>query len=157
MGSNSTGEFGVVVKQKEVIAAALPVQEHWLPMSNLDLLLPPLEVAVFFCYDMKHEHKTSSILISKLKKSLAEALVSFYAFAGEVVQNGLGEPELLCNNRGVDFIHAYALVDLQDVDLHHPDASIQAKLVPFNNQGVLSIQVIIIIYSISISISISIC
>ncbi|PSR85239.1 Anthranilate N-benzoyltransferase protein [Actinidia chinensis var. chinensis] len=143
MGSNSTGEFGVVVKRKEVIAAALPVQEHWLPMSNLDLLLPPLEVAVFFCYDMKHEHghETSSILISKLKKSLAQALVSFYAFAGEVMQNGLGEPELLCNNRGVDFIHAYALVDLQDLDLHRPDTSIQAKLVPFNNQGVLSIQV----------------
>ncbi|KAH7849304.1 hypothetical protein Vadar_015994 [Vaccinium darrowii] len=155
MGSNSCG-FVVVVKRKEVVAAVLPMQEHWLPMSNLDLLLPPLDVGVFFCYKKStdtttttttttttmHAHKSSSSsMVSTLKEALAEALVSFYAFAGEVVENLLGEPELLCNNRGVDFVHAYADVELHELDLHHPDDSVHGKLVPFKSHGVISVQV----------------
>ncbi|KAL6334554.1 hypothetical protein AAG906_018893 [Vitis piasezkii] len=48
--SSSGGEFMVTVRRKEVVAAMLPMQKHWLPLSNLDLLLPPIDVAVFFCY-----------------------------------------------------------------------------------------------------------
>ena len=144
--------FLVNVKRSEVVAAALPVQEHWLPMSNLDLLLPPLDVGVFFCY--KKNNDTTSIpeknltttptenMVATVKKALAQALVSFYPFAGEVVQNRLGEPELLCNNRGVDFLHAYSDIELKDLDLYHPDTSIHGNFVPFKKQGVLSIQVI---------------
>ncbi|KAI7979259.1 Shikimate O-hydroxycinnamoyltransferase [Camellia lanceoleosa] len=141
MGSN--GGFTVVVKQREVVAAVLPMQEHWLPMSNLDLLLPPLDVGVFFCYK-KEPIKIKSnedCRVAILRKALAQALISFYAFAGEVVENGLGEPEVLCNNRGVDFIHACADVELKNVDLHHPYDSVHGKFVPFKNQGVLCIQV----------------
>ncbi|KAH7848446.1 hypothetical protein Vadar_002814 [Vaccinium darrowii] len=149
MGSNSCG-FVVEVKRKEVVAAVLPMPEHWLPMSNLDLLLPPLNVGVFFCYKKStdttttttmHAHKSSSSSrVSTLKEALAEALVSFYAFAGGVVENRLGEPELLCNNRGVDFVHAYADVELHELDLHHPDDSVHGKLVPFKSHGVISVQ-----------------
>ena len=32
----------VTMRRKEVVAAMLPMQKHWLPLSNLDLLLPPL-------------------------------------------------------------------------------------------------------------------
>ncbi|CDP14267.1 unnamed protein product [Coffea canephora] len=143
--------FLVNVKRSEVVAAALPVQEHWLPMSNLDLLLLALDVGVFFCY--KKNNDTTSIpeknlttsptenMVATIKKALAQALVSFYPFAGEVVQNRLGEPELLCNNRGVDFLDAFADIELKDLDLYHPDTSIHGKFVPFKNQGVLSIQV----------------
>lgn len=162
MGSNSCG-FVVVPKRKEVVAAVLPMQEHWLPMSNLDLLLPPLDVSVFFCYKKTPTNSKGSLLdidntpatatptmharesngarVSTLKKALAQALVSFYAFAGELVENRLGEPELLCNNRGVDFVHAYADVELNELDLHRPDDSVHGKLVPFKSRGVLAIQV----------------
>lgn len=162
MGSNSCG-FVVVLKRKEVVAAVLPMQEHWLPMSNLDLLLPPLDVNVFFCYKKTPTNNKGSLLdidntpatatptmharesngarVSTLKKTLAQALVSFYAFAGELVENRLGEPELLCNNRGVDFVHAYADVELNELDLHRPDDSVHGKLVPFKSRGVLAIQV----------------
>ncbi|XP_071909907.1 coniferyl alcohol acyltransferase-like [Coffea arabica] len=141
--------FLVNVKRSEVVAAA-SVQKHWLPMSNLDLLLPALDVGVFFCY--KKNNDTTSIpeknltntltenMVATVKKALAQALVSFYPFAGEVVQNRLGEPELLCNNRGVDFLDAFADIELKDLDLYHPDTSIHGKFVPFKNQGVLSIQ-----------------
>ncbi|CAI9263560.1 unnamed protein product [Lactuca saligna] len=134
----SCGIFSVSVKQRDIIAATLPVQDHWLQMSNLDLLLPPLDVGVFFCYKRSLPHEES---VKIIKKSLAQALAPFYPFAGEVVQNNDGEPELLCNNRGVDFIHAHADMELRRIDLHHPDDSVERKLVPTKKRGVLSVQV----------------
>nr|GEW72621.1 shikimate O-hydroxycinnamoyltransferase-like [Tanacetum cinerariifolium] len=126
------------VKHRAIVAAALPVQDHWLPMSNLDLLLPPIDVGVFFCYKKALPLDES---VNIVKKSLAQALALFYPFAGEVVENILGEPELLCNNRGVDFIHAHADMELKNIDLYHPDDSVEGKLVPIKKQGVLAVQV----------------
>ncbi|RVW75016.1 hypothetical protein CK203_053680 [Vitis vinifera] len=51
-------------------------------------------------------------MVRVVKEALAQALVSYYAFASEVVSNSMGELELLCNNRGVDFIEVYADVQL---------------------------------------------
>ncbi|KAI7732304.1 hypothetical protein M8C21_008104 [Ambrosia artemisiifolia] len=124
--------------KRDVIAAAMPVHDHWLPMSNLDLLLPPLDVGVFFCYKNCLPLDES---VNILKKSLVEALGPFYPLAGEIVQNNLLEPELHCNNRGVDFIHAHADVELNNIDLYHPDEFVEKKLVPLKKQGVLTVQV----------------
>ncbi|CAL5343591.1 unnamed protein product [Camellia sinensis] len=136
------GEFKVKVSKKEVVAAVLPMQEHWLPQSNLDLLLPPLDVGVFFCYSKPTTGSslTFGSMASVLKKAMAQALVSYYAFAGEMVENSVGEPELLCNNRGVDFIEAFADVKLQDLNLYNPDETIEGKLVPKKIRGVLCVQ-----------------
>ncbi|XP_021297029.1 shikimate O-hydroxycinnamoyltransferase-like [Herrania umbratica] len=137
------GDFTVTVSKEEVVAAVLPLQEHWLPFSNLDLLLPAVDVGVFFCYKKAvgvGDAMTFGSMVSVLKKAMAQALVSYYAFAGEVVPNTVGEPELVCNNRGVDFIEAYADVELRNLDLHNPDESIEGKLVPKKKQGVLSVQ-----------------
>ncbi|PON37059.1 Transferase [Parasponia andersonii] len=140
--------FKVKVSETEVVAAALPLQDHWLPLSNLDLLLPPVDVGVFFCYD----NKTSSTsptstgdmsfgaMVRLLKKALAQALVSFYAFGGELVRNAEGEPELLCNNGGVDFVVASADIELSELDLYNPGASVEGKLVPAKKRGVLAVQ-----------------
>ncbi|XP_071701464.1 coniferyl alcohol acyltransferase-like [Rutidosis leptorrhynchoides] len=134
----SCGTFSVCVKKRDIIAAALPVQDHWLPMSNLDLLLPPLDVGVFLCYKKSLPIDQS---VNVVKKSLAQALALYYPFAGEVVQNSLGEPEVLCNNRGVDFILAHADMELKNIDLYNPDESVERKLVPIKKQGVVTVQV----------------
>ncbi|KAH0876220.1 hypothetical protein HID58_073582 [Brassica napus] len=99
--------FHVTTTRKQLITAALPLQDHWLPLSNLDLLLPPLNVSVCFCYK-KPCNITISVAHETLKTALAETLVSYYAFAGEIVTNPTGEPEILCNNRGVDYVEAGA-------------------------------------------------
>ncbi|KAI4305959.1 hypothetical protein L6164_029284 [Bauhinia variegata] len=150
MGKGGKGEFTVTVKKEEVVAAVLPLQEHWLPLSNLDLLLPPLDVGVFFCY--KNLAATPATggdgdgsmnfdaMVGSLKKALAQALVTFYAFAGEVVPNSAGEPELLCNNRGVDFVEAFADSELKSLNLYNPDDTIEGKLVPQKKHGVLAVQ-----------------
>ncbi|KAE8699318.1 Detected protein of unknown function [Hibiscus syriacus] len=138
MGSTK-GEFTATVTKNEVVAALLPFQEHWLPLTNLDLLLPPLDFGVFFCY--KKPLSTGCCMVTTLKKALAEALLPYYGLAGEVVPNAMGEPELLCNNRGVDFVEAYADIELRNLNYHNPHESIQGKLVPKKKRGVLSVQI----------------
>ncbi|XP_027340880.1 shikimate O-hydroxycinnamoyltransferase-like [Abrus precatorius] len=151
MGAKN-GDFTVSVINEEVVAAVLPMQEHWLPLSNLDLLLPAVDVGVFFCYKNPTmpmfttlgENGTNKVtfgsMVGTLKKALAQALVSYYAFAGEVVHNSVGEPELLCNNRGVDFVEAVANVELQCLNFYNPDDTIEGKFVPKKKHGVLAVQ-----------------
>jgi hypothetical protein len=135
-------ELNVNMTNEEIVAAALPMQEHWLPLSNLDLILPPVDVGVFFCYNKPIiTTGTHHSIVGCLKNSLAKALVSYYAFAGEVVANSMGEPELLCNNRGVDFVEAFADVELQSLNLYNPDETVEGKLVPKKKHGVLAVQV----------------
>ncbi|KAL6334536.1 hypothetical protein AAG906_018035 [Vitis piasezkii] len=142
------GDFTVTLTKKEVVVAMLPMQEHWLPLSNLDLLLPPVDVSVFFCYKNPHHQSVNGghgfsfgSMVGALKIAMSQALVSYYAFSGEVVSNSAGEPELLCNNRGVDFMEAHADVRLENLNLYNPDVSIEGKLVPKKENGVLSVQV----------------
>jgi hypothetical protein len=111
------------------VAPALPVQGHRLPLSNLDLLLPPLDVSLFFCY-LQPAPTTAA-----LKEALAKTLVAYYPLAGEVVSNADGEPELLCSGRGVDFTVANAAgLDLRGIRLGAVDESVE-KLVPVKKAG----------------------
>lgn len=138
-------EFSIDVKGSETVVAVLPVQEHRLPLSNLDLLLPDMDVGVFLCYrkpEGKHFHSTFASMVSLLKASLAQALVTYYPFAGQVVANSVGEPELHCNNRGVDFVVVFADVELRELRLCNPDDSVEGKLVPKKKEGVLCVQVL---------------
>ncbi|XP_015081222.1 omega-hydroxypalmitate O-feruloyl transferase-like, partial [Solanum pennellii] len=145
---NSKKNFNVKVNKSEVVAAVLPMQEHWLPLSNLDFVLPPLEVGVMFCYvnpiivsEKINMNLEFNSIVKTLKTSLAETLVSYYAFSGDIVENSAGEPELLCNNGGVSFIEAFADVELKEINFYNPDESIEGKFVPKKKHGVLAIQV----------------
>ena len=121
---------------RETVAPALPLQEHRLPLSNLDLILPPIDVGVFFCYA-----GSDGAAASTLKAALTKVLVAYYPLAGEVVANAAGEPELLCSGRGVDFAEATADgAELREVRLGLPDESVE-KLVPKKKAGVMSVQV----------------
>ncbi|CAA0818713.1 HXXXD-type acyl-transferase family protein [Striga hermonthica] len=138
-----SSDFSVTMRRSEVVTAVLPVQDHWLPLSNLDLLLPPLDFGIFFCYKKivgKDGDNINSLPVVELKKALSQVLATFYPLAGEIVHNSQGEPEILCNNRGVDFVQAYADVELKDIDLHRPEKSVHGKLVPIKMHGVLSVQ-----------------
>ncbi|KAM0950086.1 putative alcohol O-acetyltransferase [Dioscorea sansibarensis] len=139
-GSKWQCSYSVRVSRKERVAAVLPLQEHWLPLSNLDLLLPPLHYDVFSCYKKPTNGLSFSGMVSGLKAALAQTLVSYYPLAGELVSNSHGEPELLCNNHGVDFIEAHADVELRDLCLYNPDQSVEGKLVPTKLEGLLCIQ-----------------
>ncbi|KAK7387011.1 hypothetical protein VNO78_27453 [Psophocarpus tetragonolobus] len=145
MSAENIGDFSVTVTNEEVVAALLPMQAHSLPLSNLDLLLPALDVGVFFCYKNPMANSTNNKLtfgsmVGTLKKALAQTLISYYVLAGEVVLYNMGEPEMLCNNRGVDFVEAVADVELKCLNFYNPDDSIEGKFVPKKNNGVLAVQ-----------------
>ncbi|ERN12610.1 hypothetical protein AMTR_s00025p00227340 [Amborella trichopoda] len=109
------------------------------PLSNLDLLLPPVEFGVFFCYKhplLKHGY---SDIRGGLKKSLSEVLVSYYVLSGQIVVNNGGKPEILCGSKGVEFLEASAELELKDLDLHKPDESVEGKIVPIKKWGVLCV------------------
>ncbi|CAM0902679.1 unnamed protein product [Alopecurus aequalis] len=117
------------------VRPALPMNEHRLPLSNLDLLVPPLDVSVFFCY--LHPAPTAAAL----KSALAKVLVAYYPLAGEVVANAAGEPELLCSGRGVDFTEASAGdAKLRELRLGTLDQGVE-MLFPAKKTGVISVQV----------------
>ncbi|CAI9293779.1 unnamed protein product [Lactuca saligna] len=135
-------DYQVTVKDREVISAAVTLESnHWLPLSNLDLLLPPIQAGLFFCYKKKNNTDMSpETVVKTIKSSLAGVLSTFYPLAGEIVQNSHGEPEVVCNNYGVEFVHAHADIDLKDLDFANPDESVKGKLVPKINRGVVAIQ-----------------
>uniref|UniRef100_A0ACD5UDG6 Uncharacterized protein n=1 Tax=Avena sativa TaxID=4498 RepID=A0ACD5UDG6_AVESA len=117
------------------VKPALPMHEHRLPLSNLDLLLPPLEVSVFLCY------LDPGPTAPALKEGLAKVLVAYYPLAGEVVANAAGEPELLCSGRGVEFTEATAGdAQLRELRLGMVDEGVE-MLVPAKKAGVVSVQV----------------
>ncbi|KAK4587635.1 hypothetical protein RGQ29_018870 [Quercus rubra] len=134
----------VTLIKKEVVAVQLPKHEdHWLPLSNLDFcILHPLDFSIFFCYKKPtcKDNWTFVAMVEVLKKALKEALVPFYALAGEKVPNSMGEHKLHCNNRGVDFTDAFANIELQKLNLYEPDEIIGCKLVPKKENGVLAVQ-----------------
>ena len=131
------GAGAVKITAVTTVAPALPVQEHRLPLSNLDLILPPIDVGVFFCYAAP-----GGSAAAVLKAALAKALVAYYPLAGEVVANAAGEPELLCSGRGVDVAEASAGggAVMRDLRLGRPDESVE-HLVPKKKAGVMSVQV----------------
>ncbi|KAL0910639.1 hypothetical protein M5K25_021641 [Dendrobium thyrsiflorum] len=149
MEVNGAEKYNVKICRKEIIAAAAEaksLKECFLSLSNLDLLMPHIDVGVFFCYrkppPLLSPVNNFSSMVAKLKSSLAKALVVFYPFAGEVVVNAAGEPELLCNNRGVEFIEAYADVGLDQLNFYDTDGTVERKLVPKKEAdgGVLTLQ-----------------
>ncbi|KAK1416228.1 hypothetical protein QVD17_32017 [Tagetes erecta] len=134
--------FSVKVTRSETVAPNQPWHDHWLPFTNLDLLVPPFDVGSFFCYKRSDDHSVdATTMVGALKSSLSQALTLFYPLAGEIVRNAVGEPEIYCNNRGVDFVEAVADVKLQELNFYNPDVSIEGKLMPKREHGVLAIQV----------------
>ncbi|GMH01681.1 hypothetical protein Nepgr_003520 [Nepenthes gracilis] len=135
--------FSATVLSKNVVTAATKPSVERLPFSNLDLLFPEnMTLSAYFCYEKHSSISTNEKTVTDvLKESLAQILNSYHVFAGEVVSNSMGEPELLCNNQGVDFSHAYADLELQELDHSYPDITVQGKLVPTIKRAVLSVQV----------------
>ncbi|KAI3744184.1 hypothetical protein L1987_57260 [Smallanthus sonchifolius] len=104
--------FFVKVTDKVVVHAEQPWNDHWLPFTNLDLLVPPFDVGSFFCYK-KPSHGSFPDLLNTLKASLSRALSLYYPLAD---------------------------VELKELNLYNPDESIEGKLMPKKLHGVLAIQ-----------------
>nr|XP_043626876.1 coniferyl alcohol acyltransferase-like [Erigeron canadensis] len=137
-------DFSVKLIRSEVVTPKQPWHnDHWLPFTNLDLLVPPIDVGSFFCYKKSNDQPTdyATAMVDAIKISLSQALSVFYPLAGEIVYNTAGEPEIHCNNKGIEFIEAVASAELRELNFYNPDESIEGKLMPKRHHGVLAIQV----------------
>ncbi|GKB81668.1 shikimate O-hydroxycinnamoyltransferase-like protein [Tanacetum coccineum] len=131
----------VKVIKTEVVTPKQFCHEHLLPLTSLDLLVPPIDVGAFYCFKKPNNHVDVTTMFNVLKTSLCQTLSLFYPLAGEVVSNEAGEPEIHCNNKGVDFIEAVADVELRELEFYNHDENIGRKLMPKKHHGVLAIQV----------------
>ncbi|GLJ35081.1 hypothetical protein SUGI_0705840 [Cryptomeria japonica] len=98
-------DYQLNIVNTEVVMPALPMQQHILPLSNLDLLIPPVYVHVFFCYKNPFP-RTFASAISDLKTSLSRVLVT----------DSIGLPKVHYNNKGVRFTQAYAAAPLSHLN-----------------------------------------
>ncbi|KAI7725325.1 hypothetical protein M8C21_029673 [Ambrosia artemisiifolia] len=103
----------------EVVAPKQQRSDHRLPLTNLDMLVPPIDLGCFFCYKKPYNQVD---MVDALKTSLSQ-------------------PEIHCNYKGVDFTEAAADVKLWELDFYNHDENIGGKFIPQKHHGVLAIQV----------------
>ncbi|KAJ8628957.1 hypothetical protein MRB53_022280 [Persea americana] len=89
----------------------------------------------FFAYNQPETSRGSDVAQKDYSLPLSNL---FFCY---MVMSSAGEPELLCNDRGVNFMEAYADVELREMQLYNPDASVEGKLVAEKKDGVLCVQV----------------
>lgn len=92
---------------KSLVVPAVPTEEHWLPLSNLDRVVNPTFSSVILFYNnlLSTENSFQSVTRS-LKDSLARALVHFYPLAGRLALGEDGLVDVLCNDEGAVFFEA---------------------------------------------------
>ncbi|KAK9051217.1 hypothetical protein SSX86_027843 [Deinandra increscens subsp. villosa] len=136
--------FTMKVIEKVVVTAEEPWNEHWVPFTNFDLLVPPINAgSTLFYKKPSHEGFSFSVIVETLKASLSRALSLFPPMGGEIAWNEVaGENQIHCNNQGVDFVEAVVDVELKELNLYNPGESIEGKLMPKKLlRGILAIQV----------------
>ncbi|BBN08330.1 hypothetical protein Mp_4g10680 [Marchantia polymorpha subsp. ruderalis] len=96
------------------VVPAIPTNQHWLSLSNLDRVVNPTFVSVIFFYEAVLKSKAFAEIVSKLKQSLREVLVQFYPLAGRLALREDGLVDLHCNDAGVMFLEAVVDSELCD-------------------------------------------
>ncbi|CAH1416711.1 unnamed protein product [Lactuca virosa] len=133
--------FTVEVIDNVVVGVEEPWNDHWLPFTNLDLLVPPFDIGFFFCFK-KTSNESFSTVLSTLKASLSRSLAVYYALAGDIIWNqAVGENQIHCNYQGVDFITATADLQLKELNFYNPNEIIEGRLMPKKSRAALAIQV----------------
>ncbi|CAO2839569.1 unnamed protein product [Amaranthus hypochondriacus] len=128
------------VVRSEWVLPIHTIVEQKVELSNLDLLLPAQYVGVFLCYK-KPTCISFRQMVSILKLALAKVMVHFYVFSSQVIRNSNGDPEIKCDNQGVEFIEAYSDLQLIQLDLYDSHQTVKPNLLSNNNSRVFSIKV----------------
>ncbi|CAM6092563.1 unnamed protein product [Calypogeia fissa] len=101
---------------KTFVKASVSIEEHWLPLSNLDRVVNPTFSSVIHYYDnVINENRSFVDVISFLKETLSKTLVDFYPLAGRLTLREDGKVDLYCNNEGAIWIEATVPSELKDV------------------------------------------
>ncbi|KAF5198289.1 Spermidine hydroxycinnamoyl transferase [Thalictrum thalictroides] len=135
-------EFNLHSTHRSIVRAAdTSIPPYTLSLSNLDLLSGRSPVIVVFVYTKPQDEDFSSIL-EIIKTSLSQTLNYYFPFAGRVVSNPTtNDPEILCNNQGVEVIEAHANIDLASLDFYDTEKSLKHITIPLSLEIPLCMQV----------------
>lgn len=102
-----------VLSKSLVAPASQTASEHeWLPFGLLDLHWSNFYTSLICIYKPASEDANDG-LVERLKKSLSEALVSFYPLAGRLITTERG---VRCNDAGAVFVEAEIDAELSDLE-----------------------------------------
>lgn len=101
------------VKDSTVIRPAQETPKHCLPTSDLDMLMPPVHVAVVYFY-RRPNGSSNFFEAGLLKEALTKVLVPLYPVAGRLEKNENGRIMINCNAKGVLFLEAEASYVIDD-------------------------------------------
>lgn len=103
-----------VLSKSLVAPASQTASEHeWLQFCHLDCQWSNFYTPLICIYKPAPEVANDGV-VEHLKKSLAEALVLFYPFAGRLMQTGRGG--VRCNDAGAVFVEAEIDAELRDLE-----------------------------------------
>ncbi|WVZ48860.1 hypothetical protein U9M48_000260 [Paspalum notatum var. saurae] len=127
---DSTGDVQVLESSFVAQSEAAPKKGLWL--SPLDLMQGNRHTPTVYLY---HRHRASSsddfFDVTRLKASLAKALVIFYPLAGRFAVDDNGRPEISCNGEGALFVVARShRLTVDDVGNMKPSPELRRLLVP---------------------------
>ncbi|XP_008800447.1 coniferyl alcohol acyltransferase-like [Phoenix dactylifera] len=141
-GQPPTSELSIRLISKSIVKAAnsnAPLSV--IPVSNFDHLSGRYPVTIFYAYRKPSTGDFNSV-VNAIKTSLAETLNYFLPFAGRIVPNPeTGEPEILCNNEGIELIEASADVSITSLNFHDLNDSVKRVMLPLPTEIPLSVQV----------------
>ncbi|KAI4314590.1 hypothetical protein L6164_027480 [Bauhinia variegata] len=136
-------KFEVTFSRKSVVKAMNPLPEPIsITLSNLDLLSGRFPITYLYFYRKPKLGDNFRDLVEALKNSLAQTLEYYYPFAGQIVVNPkTSEPQITCDNNGALVIEAHANFPLKKFDFYNLNETIQEKLVSFQPDFPLQIQI----------------
>ncbi|KAG6547637.1 hypothetical protein Mapa_011086 [Marchantia paleacea] len=114
------------------VQPAMSGLNEYLPLSNLDRLLSSMYPQTFFVFELTRWRSMENI-VSAFKRTLAEVLVHYYPFAGEMKDPEWGVYKIHCNGAGADFTEAFVDASIKDLDFIFPNPSFAYNFLPTPN------------------------
>ncbi|BBM99634.1 hypothetical protein MPTK1_1g22600 [Marchantia polymorpha subsp. ruderalis] len=114
------------------VKPAMSGLDEYLPLSNLDRLLSSMYPQTFFVFESTRWRSVENV-VSALKRTLADVLVHYYPFAGEMKDPEWGVYKIHCNGAGADFTEAFVDACIKDLDFVFPSPSFAYNFLPTPN------------------------
>uniref|UniRef100_N1QWP4 Deacetylvindoline O-acetyltransferase n=1 Tax=Aegilops tauschii TaxID=37682 RepID=N1QWP4_AEGTA len=144
MAVDGFGEVGIRVVSRRLVKASDPsIQPQVVPLSNLDLYVGNVQVAILCLYPKPPAGRDFAGVVATFESLLPALLNEFYPFAGRIGTNpSSGLPELLCQNQGAELIVGEVGVALGSLDYGLADKSLKKLMLPYAEDVTFSVQLL---------------
>lgn len=141
---DSSSDATIRVVSRRLVKASDPsIQPHVVPLSNLDLYVGNVQVAILCLYPKLPAAGDFAAVVATFESFLPALLNEFYPFAGRIGTNPCsGLPELLCHNQGAELVVGEVGVALGSLDFGLADKSLKKIMLPYAEDFTFSVQLL---------------